>query len=725
MIQNICPDMIFHKMHWCRFTVVEVILLATVISAQTYETSWLAFLVPLSVAILLLWLPGLFIGFVGGLRRSELFAWAPAGSVAAIACAGVVVPALNMSWGLTPIIFLTLVFVIVSWLFRQMLLRTVNISTKVEHFQRQWKLKNFYQDFRQASVAIVVLLTTFVLAGIRFATIVETPGAFAQTWDNLFHLNVIQGIVDGGSPSSLSISSNPLGAAGFYPAAWHNYASVIVLLTGAPPATAEIAAGIVVAYLAWPLGVYALSKVVTGKRLIALIAVPSAVAFPQFPSNFLSYGTLYPNMLGVCLLPVLIAFVVRGLKLWDFHTWKYVYFVVIGAIAVALAQPNALIGFALIVIATFYGAHVRYAAASMKHHRILKCTGVSALWLFILLIFNFGLDRVGRIHSMRTGYEYWHPQGEVWQAILQLLSASGGRQQGNLELVSISLMAPLGILILLGLYMLVVHGKELWIASNYVGLSALFIMSFSLSGALRVYTVGIWYSEVPRVWALLMPFLPMLAAAGIYFLLRKIFSLCAQEKRRFVAKDVQEAPTKTNADERNMRSIGIVVSCAVLSVLGLFAPHTKGFIADSKNVYQISQTSFVDTDEYALFNWMRDHVSEGEYVVANPWEGGSFSWGIGGVPSVYSTMNMPGNEDLIYLAQHFNAAQADSKVCQIVEEYGVKYALDFENTYLWGGSGWDTEKQYSGLDDTANSAIGKVVKQFGDAKLVEVTVCAK
>ena len=690
------------------------------ISAQTYETSWLAFLIPLSVAVLLLWLPGLLIGFTGGLRKSELVAWAPAGSVASIAVAAIVSEIFGGRWGIVPLIVLTLAFSGLSLFFSRLVWRVRRDST-VSAEQRTTSVSSA----RTISTAAIVgvFCATFLLALIRFASIVHTPGAFAQTWDNLFHLNVIQGIVEGASPSSLNISSSPLGGGGFYPAAWHDYASLIVLVTGAPAATAEIAAGIVASYLAWPLGIYALSKAATNNRTVALISIPLAVAFPQFPSNFLSYGTLYPNMLAICLLPVVVAFVVRGLKQWNRQTWKYVFFVAIGSVSIALAQPNAVIGFVLIVIAVFYGFHIRHVYGSSSKHRILKSLGITVLWLAILLVFNFGFDLASKLHSMRTGYEYWQPQGNIWQGLLQLLSASGGRQQGNPELVSISLMAPLGVVILLGLYALVIRKKELWVASSYIGLAVLFMMSFSLTGALRVYAVGIWYCEVPRVWALLMPFLPMLAATGLYFAVQKIISFCTKKKRNCVESCVDIK--KDAAHTRTPRSIGLAAACVAVAALALFSPHTRAFIADARSVYSISDTSFVDKDEYALFGWMRGNLPENIHIVANPWEGGGFSWAIGGSPSLYSTMNMPGNEDLVYLAQHFNAALTDPKVCQIVEKYNVAYALDLEDEYLWGGSGWDAEKQYSGFDGTADAGIGKVVKQFGDAKLVEITACGK
>jgi len=64
---------------------------------------------------------------------------------------------------------------------------------------------------------------------------IGSPETLSQTYDAVFHYNAIAYIVDSGNASSLTLNS--LGTPGtpgsFYPSAWHDFASLLVLTTGA------------------------------------------------------------------------------------------------------------------------------------------------------------------------------------------------------------------------------------------------------------------------------------------------------------------------------------------------------------------------------------------------------------------------------------------------------------------------------------------------------------
>src|SRR5690606_23851609 len=60
------------------------------------------------------------------------------------------------------------------------------------------------------------------------------PDALSQTFDNIFHQNAVRYILDGASPSSLdllSLTATP-GDPTFYPAAWHDTVSLVLLSIG-------------------------------------------------------------------------------------------------------------------------------------------------------------------------------------------------------------------------------------------------------------------------------------------------------------------------------------------------------------------------------------------------------------------------------------------------------------------------------------------------------------
>src|SRR5690606_26089734 len=102
----------------------------------------------------------------------------------------------------------------------------------------------------------------------RIAAYVTDPSAISQTNDAVFHLNALRYILETGSASSLDVSSF-IGGTGFYPAAWHALASLIVLVSGATIPVAANALTIVIAVLIWPLGLTWFARAATGSSAIA------------------------------------------------------------------------------------------------------------------------------------------------------------------------------------------------------------------------------------------------------------------------------------------------------------------------------------------------------------------------------------------------------------------------------------------------------------------------
>ena len=110
-------------------------------------------------------------------------------------------------------------------------------------------------------------------------------------------------------------------------------------------------------------------------------------------------------------------------------------------------------------------------------------------------------------------------------------------------------------------------------------------------------------------------------------------------------------------------------------------------------------------------------------MLANPWEGGTFTWAIGERRAVFPKIS--GNiypDSLAILARTLDP-QKDPQVCTRIEAENSRYILDLQDQYLWGESGSEIEKQYPALDniDPKNS---KLVKQVGDAKLLRYEGCS-
>ncbi|MDK6900850.1 DUF6541 family protein, partial [Streptococcus agalactiae] len=63
------------------------------------------------------------------------------------------------------------------------------------------------------------------------------------------------------------------------------------------------------------------------------------------------------------------------------------------------------------------------------------------------------------------------------------------------------------------------------------------------------------------------------------------------------------------------------------------------------------------------------------------------------------------------------------EVCSLLKRENIHYALQLRDVYLWGGSGWNIEKNFSSLDHLEDIPGAKVVDQQGEAKLVKLPDC--
>lgn len=139
----------------------------------------------------------------------------------------------------------------------------------------------------------------------------------------------------------------------------------------------------------------------------------------------------------------------------------------------------------------------------------------------------------------------------------------------------------------------------------------------------------------------------------------------------------------------------------------------------STNGYQL-----IDTDELELLFSLPKYVPKNNAVLANPWEGGTFTWAIGERRAVFPKISAnvyPENREI--LAKILDP-QENPQVCINVKATHAGYLLDLKNQYLWRGSGWGIEHQYPALDVNHLSYF-KVVKQIGDARLLRYDGCER
>ena len=260
---------------------------------EQFFYNWWLFPLPLLVALATVFIPGLAVGSLIGLRRKWLWAWAPAASVTIAAVTAIVAGKIGITWGFLPLLVSTLLVLLVCWMGKwvRSKLRAAPGDFQIDgSAQALTSLKNNWQ-IPAAFIAV------FILATIWFATVIKLPGAFAQSWDNAFHLNLAMMFTQNGNASSLAANIVGTDPTGYYPAAWHGLVSLIASTCSRSVVVATNALTIVVAFLVWPLSIYTFTSEVTSNKVASNLSIPVSLAFPQLPMGFFGYGTLYPNLL--------------------------------------------------------------------------------------------------------------------------------------------------------------------------------------------------------------------------------------------------------------------------------------------------------------------------------------------------------------------------------------------------------------------------------------------
>lgn len=171
------------------------------------------------------------------------------------------------------------------------------------------------------SIAMLITATVFIVQ-------LSSLNAFMQALDNSWHFNVVRHMVNSSEFSLIHPTifdagvPNPGVSFSFYPALWHALVAMLVQITGVSVAAATNAINIVTVAVLYPLSAVALFSVLFPRIRFNGVAAAAALCISvAFPWQFLTFGPLYPNLLGMALLPAGIALVYSALsdvfeKIW-------------------------------------------------------------------------------------------------------------------------------------------------------------------------------------------------------------------------------------------------------------------------------------------------------------------------------------------------------------------------------------------------------------------------
>lgn len=638
---------------------------------------WFEFVPVLLVAAGVLAIPGGAVALALRLRGIWLAAAAVPLTVSLTSVAAVVAPWVGLDWGPLPVLALTIVAVgaALAW------------TRWVAPPPRALPPRRFVSALGAALAALTI---AFILVkGIG------DPQWISQRFDNFFHVNAIEYVIDTGNASPLWVGSmtSPAGLP-FYPSGWHALGSLVAELTGAGAAAATNAMIIVIAALVWPLGAILLTRTLLGSRPMLIVgAGVLAAAFPAYPYLPLHYGVLYPLFLGLSCVPVALSAAYLLLRPRSMNraraTWGLV--TVLAVPGMAVAHPGALLAFLALSIPFVVGFVIhRIATAPIRGRR----------WLWGLALVGYFAVGVVVLWVVRP------PLSQIYWPIIERMPQAIG------EVVSAAVFAYPAAWAVAGLMVVGAYGAvrrptyTRWMAlgMGVVGSFLYVVVAGSDFETLRMWLTGPWYNNTPRlasIWAIsVLPLAVLGWGIVTHFIGRRLGGMRAARWLR-----------------RHSRT-GLAVAGVLLLVVTQGAAIRQA-AADIEYTYKLREGGPILTpDEFLLMQQIASIVPEGVVIAGNPWTGSSFAYGVSGRRVLMPHLLMDETDAAHIINTEFDSAGDSPRVCRALRETGVGYILDFGRDEFMDND-WD----YSGIDELSDSPYVEVAAQEGDVRLYRIVSC--
>ena len=619
--------------------------------------SWLSAAPLLMICAAWVVLPGAAVTYALGLRGIAAWGAAPAVSVATVAATAVLAGRLGIAWGPLPVAVAAVAVTVVVALGRLVVRRTRPAVEPVEP-----------DGWKAGAAAAAGMAGAAVAATVTAVAGMNRPGALSHTYDAVFHYNAAARVLSTGDASSLTLGrlTDPATTAAFYPAAWHDLVSLAVLSTPAPlPAlipAASNAIALVTAALVWPLGCLLLVRQIVGPSVAAALLAPVlATGFVAFPWSLMQFGVLWPNLLGLGLLPAGLALLVAVLGLGD-RAIRPVQALVVGgfaADALGLAHPSALFSLAAIAAAPVLWAIVRRGLPVPARLLLLVgAAGVAAAALYVVVLST-------ALGEMRT-FD-WPAYQSPPQAIGEVLLGATNRRPAAWAL---------SLVVVVGVAAALRRGRTSWLVAAHAVSTMLFLFASALETPLAAALTAVWYNDSFRLAAMVPVTAVPLAVLGLLA----------------VGRAVVDRLPGTPALHRPGVAATAAAALLVLLSSGLYArehAETLDLTYDPKP----AEAGLVTAAQREFLG--RVSLPPDAVVAQNPWNGSPLLATLGGGTVLFPHMQGRWTPDQRLVAQRLDEVGSDPAVCAAVRRLGVTHVL-VGGTPFWP---WDARiRDYPGID---------------------------
>lgn len=646
---------------------------------------WFPVLLLTLVAAGLVMVPGALLARLLGLPWSTVWFFAPLVGVAMIGVSAYACDLLGFAW--TPLALIACLAVIlavaslVMWLIRR-------VGWKPARAPEGGLTSVWW--FVAAAALSAVLLTLDLLA------MIGEPENFSQSWDAIHHLNLTQWMVSEHQATTLSDSMD--GVSGFYPVAWHNIASQVMMFTGTTSVpTATNATALATVAIFWPVSMLALLRTLFRLRPVPLMgAAVLLTGFTAFPHLYAWYGVLYPNLLAGAIAPAVMSLGVsllglgRGTRYPTLSAWLLL---IVGIGGVSLAHPNVTVMLVSVVgsvMVVFWAAGPLVAAL-----RARSVTRKTLIQLPVLAVWLIGAYLL--FHELRPSPTGWDARRTFVEALIEGVLVSPLENSAYWPGVAF---------LLLGILAVIWTGRFWWLLTTHVVLLGFWVVGAAETmGYWRIYLLAPWYGDPYRLAA----FLPLtaipLAALGLSWVLRPL----------------EPWLSSTRASGRSW--VGPVLGISFVSLLAVatqVGSARQRAVEEGGTMYSVTDGSrVVSADELSLIEELPSIVPEGDVIAVNPYDGGSMAYALAGINVTQYHVGRDNDPTVQVLVNGLDQLGTDPEVCEVIDDLGVRWVLDFNDGIYISNE----NRPYPGWADIARTPGFELRAREGDASLYEVTGC--
>lgn len=666
--------------------------------------SWLEAVPAALVAVVWCVAPGVVWLRVLGWHGIACWGGAPVVSVALVAVTAVVSGRLGVPWGPLPVVAATVLGAVVLFGIRAAMRQRPRSSGGPAAPSRYVAFLRGGSDGPWSRPALLAGLVVTVALG--WLTVVLAFGrvdAISPTYDAVHHYSAVAHILTTGDGSSLTLGelTSPGRPTG-YPAAWHDLVALVVLTSGASIPAASNLMAFAAAAVVWPLGCALLTRQVAGPRAGVLLVAPVlATAFTAMPWLVMTWGVLWPNLLGLALVPAALAAVVAFVMPADDSALSRSSALLLGAVAapgLSLAHPNAVIsllvlGLSPVAVAAIVSA-VRAARAGKRLRTVAGPVGAVALAAGVLWLLAWSPF----LASVRA-FD-WPASMGARDAVLGVLwNGTNGRPP--LYVVSV--------LVLVGGVFALRHARTAWLVPAHLTSAFLYVLAIAREGDVVTALTGAWYNDSYRLAAMVPITGVPLAAIGVTGTVSGLVGVWARRASR----------PSGSPNMVTVTAAAVTLTAAVLVVASDgFRVGVHAFVV--AGTYQREATWMLQPGQRDFLEAAGRAVPAGEVVAANPWTGNALVYPLTGRETMFPHMSGNWTPEQKLIQERLRDAAVDPSVCRAVRATDLKYAIDGPVSY-WP---WDRRSQsFPGLTDLDRAPGFEPVLSGGGSTLYRITAC--